>query len=594
MPYIEPNSDIRLLSNVPIDTDYVHTLWFASADEQKAYFESKNRLYLTTQYYVRKGRGYIKIQAKADEIYDCNYMMYRNTSFGNKWFYAFINNIEYINNNTAMVNFTVDLLQTWLFEMHLNQCFIERQHSVTDAPGDNLIPEGLEGGEYVYNDGDYEWCHNWSEYDVIVLTSFQSSLTPTNEWIFTPGSTTGIVQGIITGLNRRIFRRVRGTNTLESLKSFLTAVINYGYSDGVVAIIMIPTEFHDEQLQPVTGIDHYVPRITSLDGYVPRNKKLLTHPYCFIEEQNCEGATAVLPQEYFTSLPDTPNILHFFIEFVESASPIASCIPIGYKNSVINRAEAMYINNFVQCSWNVDLFKAYLAQSLTARMGNQISDAIAGPVNTGYSDASHVYNNLIKPMLQGKMPSGTTPYEQQTVIPQNGFSELAASTVRSSAFPAMAAAATAYPLARMGTTNFAMFPEETARRLEQAKNVYNTMQELYAKAIAPPHNTGANSPDFLTGRDEKGFWFFHRTIRREFAEKIDKYFDMYGYAQHIVAIPNIHARSRYTYIKTQGAQIDGNIPTEAVHLIQSILDKGITFWADKTNFGNYSLPNNIV
>ena len=387
--------------------------------------------------------------------------------------------------------------------------------------------------------------------------------------------------GIATGLTRFYFEHLRSATTISSLRSFINAAVDAGYGDGITAIIMIPHEFSN-----TSYVTHKVPRIGSLDGYVPRNLKLLTYPYCFIEEQNCEGATAILPQEYFVSQQETPGMVDFLIELTQSASPICGCTPLNYKNSVINRAEAMYINNFVQCSWNIDLFKAYLAQSLTAKVGNQVTDAVAPAVN----DTSHVWNNFLKPLITGD-DSSVKSYEENRVMSQNAFSELTADTVRSNAFPAMALAASASPIigSATGINSFGM-----SHAGYLAGNIYDTMKELYAKAVAPPHNTGCNTPDFFTGKDEKGFWFFHRTIRREFAERIDKYFDMFGYAIHTVAVPNLHARARYTYIKTIGAQVDGNIPSEAVSLIQNVLNNGITFWADTTNFGDYSLANPII
>ena len=83
--YIAPNSKIHLLKDVPLDNRYQHTLWFADKTSQHNYFTGKIKHSFDDQSYVRLNRGYINVEIKADMCYDCNYMMYQNTSFGNKW-----------------------------------------------------------------------------------------------------------------------------------------------------------------------------------------------------------------------------------------------------------------------------------------------------------------------------------------------------------------------------------------------------------------------------------------------------------------------------------------------------------------------------
>ena len=296
MAYVPPNSDIKIIRGIPLDISHDHTLWFDSANTQFQYFSMKAVRTFTKASYVRNGRGSIKVQCPADEIYDCNYLMYRNTSYTNKWFYAFCH-VEYINDNTSEITFEIDNLQTWFFEMQLAQCYVEREHSITDVAGDNLIPEGLETGEYVYEDNDLDWSYTFTSYDVLVLSTFSSSWNGTS-WSFAD-SQGSYMWGIYTGLNMRLFRQVEQQATINSLNSFFTAVVNhFGEENGIVAVVMCPNVALDANMLP-SQISHTVPKITSLQGYVPRNKKLLTAPYCFIEANNCEGAIAVLPQEYF-------------------------------------------------------------------------------------------------------------------------------------------------------------------------------------------------------------------------------------------------------------------------------------------------------
>ena len=96
--YIAPNTDIKILKNVPLDPTYEHTIWFDAESDQTDFFLSKVKYSLSAQSYQRLQRGYMRVNINAESLYDCNYIMYRNTSFGNKWFFAFLESVEYVNN----------------------------------------------------------------------------------------------------------------------------------------------------------------------------------------------------------------------------------------------------------------------------------------------------------------------------------------------------------------------------------------------------------------------------------------------------------------------------------------------------------------
>ena len=149
MAYIEPNSTIKLLTNCPLDNTYDHTIYFTSASAQTSYFESLTKYAYLEYSYVRHNRT-LKVQAPVGaNLYDCNYVMFQNSAFGAKWFYAFIKGVEYVNNGVSQIEFQIDIMQTWLFDYQLEECFVEREHSATDAIGDNIVPENLELGDEV-------------------------------------------------------------------------------------------------------------------------------------------------------------------------------------------------------------------------------------------------------------------------------------------------------------------------------------------------------------------------------------------------------------------------------------------------------------
>ena len=108
MANIQPNTIIRLLHNVPLDNKYTDTLYWETASHQHANMLSLTKYTFTEQTYQRVNRNRLRVQRCADDIYDCNYLMFQNTAFGNKWFYAFITKVEYINNITSEIEYEID------------------------------------------------------------------------------------------------------------------------------------------------------------------------------------------------------------------------------------------------------------------------------------------------------------------------------------------------------------------------------------------------------------------------------------------------------------------------------------------------------
>ncbi|MFQ9808239.1 MAG: hypothetical protein ACLRYB_00070 [Segatella copri] len=172
--YIAPNTNIRVLKNVPLDNTYRNTIYFENATNQLNYFLSKQKYAFNNQTYQRVNNGVMTLNRSADDLYDCNYLMFQNPSYGNKWFYAFILSVEYIGNTTAEVRFEIDIMQTWHFDYTVNMSFVEREMSITDKVGDNLVPENLELGEYIYKDLGISSL--FTLYQIIVAATFDENL----------------------------------------------------------------------------------------------------------------------------------------------------------------------------------------------------------------------------------------------------------------------------------------------------------------------------------------------------------------------------------------------------------------------------------
>ena len=88
--------------------------------------------------------------------------------------------------------------------------------------------------------------------------------------------------------------------------------------------------------------------------------------------------------------------------------------------------------------------------------------------------------------------------------------------------------------------------------------------------------------------------YYKMCIREEYAIIIDRYFSMYGYKINQVAIPNITGRTNWNYVKTIGANIEGDIPETDINEIKSLFNNGITLWHNPSTYLDYSQSNGII
>ena len=84
------------------------------------------------------------------------------------------------------------------------------------------------------------------------------------------------------------------------------------------------------------------------------------------------------------------------------------------------------------------------------------------------------------------------------------------------------------------------------------------------------------------------------SITSQFAQIIDKYFDVYGYKTNLLKTPNVAHRQNWWYTKTINVNIVGNVPNDDMNKIKEAYNNGLTFWRNPANFLNYSVSNGIV
>ena len=528
--YIAPTTNIRLLSGVPLDSHYENTLYFSSLSAQVSYFIGKTKYNLVDQTFQRVTNGVSRVGLPVNNLYDCNYMMFQNTGFGNKWFFAFIDSVEYINNACTEIRFTIDVLQTWLFDYSLEQCFVERCHSATDAIGDNIVPEPIDTGELVYNSyGRLCTGDNSLVNYVIILaindvsgnTAFAGKydLIPSGSalWAFNSGD--------LPGVEAKINEYIQRPDAVTALYVAPARILGWVPVDGGENIL--DHYGVDTTSKPVVSwsqtlpADHRVNNASTLNGYTPKNKKLLTYPFNYLEVLTGAGSSLTLRYEFFDGTPafDIGGTI---------AQPVSIALrPDHYKGAPDGQHmsdEQLSLSGYPMGSWLNDAYEAWVAQQSVP-----LALSAVGSIGSGF----------VSGLATGNLP----------------------------------AAFVGAGMAGIGA-------------------VTNVLSDRYQASIAADQFHGTNSSgnvnfalsmlDFFAGR---------RSCNAQFARMIDDYFTMFGYAQKRVMVPPTHNRSQWTYVKTIGCQGSGSVPNDDAIAIDNIYNAGVRFWTTPANVGNYSLNN---
>lgn len=395
--FIEPNTTIRILKGVPLDPTYEHTIYFDTELQQRAYFAGMMKYGLYKQNYQRVQRGSMRVEIPAENLYDCNYLAFQNTAFGDKWFYAFISGVEYINNATSQIDFQIDIMQTWHFDYRLGECFVEREHNIFDSIGGNLVPENLELGEYVSDD--FDGTQVLGPKAIVVASTFDANYDNISGSYYC---------GLFSGLYFHVF-----DNTTEGAQACSDFISGAGSkASGIVSVFLMSKAMVGQMLDSAkTHEVNKTKSISKIGNYTPRNKKLLTYPYNFLYVTNLQGNYAEYPYEYFSEGECT-----FMVAGDMSCNPSVVLVPMNYKGVPTNYDEKMVLSGYPQLAFNTDSFKAWLAQNgsslgvstlgsaMTAGLGLAFATTPAGLAMAGASLATGVASSVAQVYQHSVMP----------------------------------------------------------------------------------------------------------------------------------------------------------------------------------------------
>ena len=413
---------VILSKNILLDKDHKNILDYTEAN-MITLLNSNSHLVAsyTNCSFVRQGENKIDVPTTYGTALQCNYLAFQNPDYSNKWFFAFIDSVEYRSDKMTRITFTVDDVATWYDNWTPRACYVIREHTNDDSFGSNLIPENLELGDYVVNG------------DIVNFDLFGVSTNKT--WIvvnatYSPdqvkvGATA--IGGIPMGGGIFVFENA------TTFYSALDSWAQHSQLDSINMVYYLPYNFFDPLTLQVhnqndantryyTFLGSTAPREftatfltpTRLNGYKPDNNKLWTAPYQILMVTNNNGSTTNYNYEYFT----TPAACVLVCKLIPTVGGSLMVYPRNYKGIGENYNESIMGGKWPTLSWSGDAYTNWLTQnSVNIGMGvvNSIAGLFAiekpldimGPVNTIANQVSQVYqHSLVAQTTKGNVNGG--------------------------------------------------------------------------------------------------------------------------------------------------------------------------------------------
>lgn len=690
MTYVTPQTYIYLYRNIPLPSNYEHTFYFDTLKKQTAYFTTTNppvKTYSPTTY-QNITAGVIRVGEKIKDIYDINYMKFTNgdTYYENKTYYCFVNNVVYINENTTEIHYTIDVMQTYLFQYSSNgnlkkKMFVDRTHipksDDTKSHPTMFIDEGIDLGmdmiptKVIYNAlGDsgvsavlyytgymdfaglgvvknYDQTA-WGSFNPISLTPIfgdvknesttpsRNFIVPDTNWFFYKEKYAGVwgnyynvfyytnnydtgtqpdkIKQPLSYFSTQVMQsdgtiikggdfwtgnidNVPKFNGFVGLLQFINGLNTLGKADCIVSLRLVPTlllnagvdfSSNDKEYviasnsQSQTGYSVWQTGFTTSEmttyetnDYTPKNFKLNVYPYNYIVVNNNDGNSKIYKPQYMNNYifkakknvfsgtvvlfptgmrgyTKDKNNNDIDVSTLGVSKNISANIPYvteQYKNWMANNTLARYVSNLNFATENVK------SATGIAFSGN----------NSGFQFGSEPVKG--KKESQESFDKRVTQYNNSLsqnigLMKQNYFENKASSLIN------------------LGVSNLS--------------RVTDKIMEVSNAKLLPSQLSG--NIDDLLGYCSKcyGYNIYRMSVCKTVRQRIDDYFSVYGYKISDWQKPQLKVRQKWTFIKTAGCAVVGDIPKDFESAIDQIFDNGITFWNDTANFmdyGDFSNPD---
>lgn len=657
MSDFQPQTTFYLLRNIKLDHSYTNTMDFDTKEDQYNYFFSKKAFEVKEGTYQRKTIGVVRVPFLYDDIATCNYIMWQNANYSDKWYYAFILEIKYINPNLSEIIYDLDVIQTYMFDIEWKPSQIERdmgaQFNSSGIPYPNREVEDLNYGS------DYDTVY---EQNITQIPNVSFMVLGFNLWVGDSSTNVNNVPLNITyaivpvyvshenNIPTDIQFKINNsdlTNVGKVLKFFAT---DKNFVNRLVSLKLypfIPTDITYTRSGNTIFInsEHYEATILSASSniFVMTNKKDL----------NLGAYTKTIQNNKYNNIPSyTENKMYMFPytfgvltnkrgqDFVVKLEDVNTInLELIVQGSISNEPKIGYVipnyNINGNSLTNVNGLKYEQTQGIIESIQNDgaIVDDYTASYFQSNSNSIRVANANAKLIMQSAVDRANNTYNTgQTIIDNKkaqAQANLATDIIRGGINAVVQGAQTS---ANFGASSKLMGIAVGGGALAESlissgQNYYNAEQSLRNSALIEANtlknaNISANT-DYqvaIASTNAKvqdascvpptskqlggdyifdiihgcdGIYFQLKTIKPYYAKKLQDYWKRYGYKENVFRLPWRKKRKYWNYIKCVQANIYGNIPQSDLLKIRDIYMQGITIWHDD-DIGNYNRVNEVT
>lgn len=644
-----------LCKGVELEPNYEHTFDFPSATIQGEYFASKKYKEYDTFLQIKdrntslfkgiiakENYDYVKVPDYIDNVRECTYMYWQNDATS-KIYYAFITNSYYINEQTSIVEYELDVIQTFLFDYKIECAYIDREHqdrfgSYTTSSAKkkyNILNENLNAGSDYIIKGDDLLCKFYSDtggvkkpivWVTIVATETLSAgattpsqyLTNGNLFVyiipyvigksFTSGSFTAltarnVVGGVTTDYElwsiQGLMGALRNDTMLQNIHQITISGIipdfNHISIDNSNRIIITNTNLYAPRELTIDGVAHYALMLTSSTSFTEENisNKLGTLSSTFIND------TIPLPSSIDSRKTLSPDISR------ESKLDI-------YPYKVI---QMCHNNNAVDLKIeNIKSTNVYGKSNIYGAYSYLIyNENYAETQDAGYRHDNLAYKYGLSSKTINDLPLTTDPYlEYMLTKNAQAITGMAVGTTKGAlgAFGGMATFGIGYVNGGISALAGSAMPSIMALGgLAGMVGGMVTAGASVANELARRDDL-ASTPDALGSLANDGTFSIdsktlipviqYMQIKDEYREQLYQYFRLYGYKANracyatwsgtTITNDNMNLKSRYyyNYIKCSDINIELGFNRDFHDKLVDIFKKGITFWHYRSDTMSYA------
>lgn len=511
--------------------------------------------------------------------------MYQNANFGQKWFYAFIDKMEYVSSAVARIFISTDAWQTWQFDVSFGKCYVEREH--TSVSETISIEEDIDyGNEYVCR----QQVHMFNHPSILYIVAMKETVKDVMESKYYDKNPVAQIQVAPTPIHYYLFnanfRSILRTPATDAEKQVLANPPKFvnpitGESDWwgkVNEMSEVFSAFFFSQPGDPTQEGYYL-QYTNYQDTLERIKERTARlsediieifrlpfqgDYSFVnDEYNCQRITGV-SDVYGVGTPVNSGVTNNTF-----SEPKLNYYPYTYYRLTNHKGSAANFKPEYVSSPTVGYTTGF---GSPVKIRYYLTNYQGGINDKDQSVITNVNTNI--PVLNDQYGAYLMNSKSQNDV-----------SIANSALGGIGQGVIAGAMAGGVTGGIVGGIAGTALSTLQQVNMINAKkQDIQGKPPTITGNSGNGNFDYYDAED--GVWLEKWTINDQHAAVLSDYFNRYGYRINRVKVPNFKGRENFNFIKTVDAMITGGVPMEDIDQIKEMFNKGVTIWHNPWNVGS--------